>query len=81
VPEESEVWVSWSFGVLAFPSHELPPCNVSWQNEFRLRFAIKCVEPGQIRDRCAQVSLQVVAIRRLRIGKVSLAKMPVSEWR
>jgi 23S rRNA pseudouridine2604 synthase len=35
----------------------------------------------QIRDRCAQVNLQVVPIRRLRIGKVSLARMSVSEWR
>ena len=30
---------------------------------------------------CAQVGLKVVSIRRLRIGKVSLAKMPVGHWR
>ena len=59
----------------------LPACNVSWQNEFRLRFAIKGVQGGQLRDMCAQVGLEVVAIRRLRIGKVSLAKMPVGVWR
>jgi len=39
------------------------------------------VQPGQIPDMCRQVGLQVVAMRRLRIGKVSLAKMPVGEWR
>lgn len=50
-------------------------------DEFRLRFAIRRVEAGLIRGVCAQVGLQVVAIQRLRIGKVSLAKMPVSEWR
>ena len=60
---------------------ELPPCKVSWQNEFRLRFAIKGVVPGQIRDMCAQVGLQVVAMRRLRIGRIALAKMPESAWR
>jgi 23S rRNA pseudouridine2604 synthase len=59
----------------------LPPCKVSWQNEVRLRFAIKGVQPGQLRAMCAQVDLDVVAIRRLRIGKVSLGKMPVAQWR
>ena len=59
----------------------LPPCKVSWQNEVRLRFAIKAVEPGQLRHMCAQVGLDVVAIRRLRIGRVSLCKMPAPEWR
>ncbi|GAB3352248.1 rRNA pseudouridine synthase [Lysobacter tyrosinilyticus] len=66
---------------LRYRGRELAPCKVSWQNEFRLRFALKDVQPGQIRDMCAQVGLQVVAMRRLRIGKVSMAKMPPGEWR
>lgn len=66
---------------LSYRGRELPPCKVSWQNEFRLRFAIKRVEPGQIRDMCAQVGLQVVAMRRLRIGRIALAKMPEGAWR
>ncbi|MBK8287092.1 MAG: rRNA pseudouridine synthase [Ahniella sp.] len=66
---------------LTFRGRPIPPCKVSWQNEFRLRFAIKAVQPGQIRDMCAQVGLQVTALRRLRIGKVSLGKMPVGSWR
>ena len=66
---------------LTFKGRPLPPCKVSWQNEFRLRFAIKAVQPGQIRDMCAQVGLQVTALRRLRIGKISLGKMPVGAWR
>jgi 23S rRNA pseudouridine2604 synthase len=66
---------------LRYRGRELPPCKVSWQNEFRLRFAIKDVQPGQIRDMCAQVGLQVVAMRRLRIGRVPLGKMPAGEWR
>lgn len=66
---------------LRYRGRELAPCKVSWQNEFRLRFALKDVQPGQIQDMCAQVGLQVVAMRRLRIGRVSLAKMPVGEWR
>lgn len=66
---------------LSYHGRELPPCKVSWQNEFRLRFAIKRVEPGQIRDMCAQVGLRVVAMRRLRVGRIALAKMPEGAWR
>jgi 23S rRNA pseudouridine2604 synthase len=66
---------------LQFRGRELPPCKVSWQNEIRLRFAIKGAQPGQLRDMCGQVGLEVVAIRRIRIGKVSMAKMPVGTWR
>lgn len=66
---------------LQYKGRVLPRCKVSWQNEFRLRFALKGVQPGQLRDVCAQVGLDVVAIRRIRIGKVPLAKMPVGTWR
>jgi 23S rRNA pseudouridine2604 synthase len=66
---------------LSYRGWELPPCKVSWQNEIRLRFAIKAVQPGQLRDMCAQVGLEVVEIRRIRIGKISLGKMPVGKWR
>jgi len=66
---------------LHYNGRALPPCKVSWQNEIRLRFALKGVQGGQLRDMCKQVGLDVVAIRRLRIGKVPLAKMPVGAWR
>ena len=66
---------------LSFQGRPLPPCKVSWQNEIRLRFALKGVLPGQLRDVCKQVGLDVVAIRRLRVGTVSLGKMPVGAWR
>ena len=66
---------------LSFEGRALPPCKVSWQNEIRLRFAIKAVRPGQLRDMCAQVGLDVLAIRRIRIGRIPLAKLPVGEWR
>lgn len=71
---------------LRYNGRALPPCKVSWQNEIRLRFAIKGVQGGQLRDMCAQVGLDVVAIRRLRIGKVPIGKgpdgaMPPGKWR
>ena len=66
---------------LAYEGRVLPPCKVSWQNEVRLRFAIKDVRPGQLRHMCAEVGLDVIAIRRLRIGRIGLNKMPPGEWR
>ena len=66
---------------LHYGGRALPPCKVSWQNEFRLRFAIKGAQGGQLRWMCAQVGLEVVAIRRIRIGRVPLAKMPTGTWR
>ena len=66
---------------LSYEGRELPPCKVSWQNEVRLRFAIKGVQGGQLRDMCRQVNLDVVSIRRLRIGRIPLGKMPEGSWR
>ncbi len=66
---------------LHYDGRALPRCKVSWQNEFRLRFALKGVRPGQLRDVCGQVGLDVVAIRRIRIGRIPLGKMPVGTWR
>src|SRR5690606_15360851 len=66
---------------LAYEGRTLVPCKVSWQNETRLRFAIKGTRPGQLRDMCAQVGLQVLSIRRIRIGRIPLAKMPAGSWR
>ena len=59
----------------------LPPAKVSWQNETRLRFAVKGAAPGQIAHLCQSVGLQVRAMKRIRIGKVSMAKLAAGEWR
>ena len=76
---------------LAYGGRELPQCKVSWQNETRLRFAVKDVRNGQLRDVCAQVGLDVLSIRRLRIGRIALGRarmssgpegaMPSGQWR
>ncbi|MBC9251521.1 RNA-binding protein [Pseudomonas alcaligenes] len=69
-----------AFG-LSYKGVTLPPCKVSWQSETRLRFAIKAVQPGQLRFMCESVGLQVLNIRRLRIGRTGMAKLPVGQWR
>ena len=57
------------------------PVKVSWQNETRLRFALKGIRPGQVPSMCEAVGLRVVALRRIRLGRVPLAKMPEGQWR
>lgn len=66
---------------LVFHGRPLPPCKVSWQSENRLRFAIKDVRPGQLDWMCAQVGLQLVSARRIRIGRVPLTRLPEASWR
>lgn len=65
----------------SYQGRGLAPCKVSWQNEVRLRFAIKDVQPGELRHRCREGGLDVVSIRRLRVGRIPLSKVPVGQWR
>ncbi|MFC7520896.1 rRNA pseudouridine synthase [Xanthomonas populi] len=55
---------------LVYQQRSLSLCKVSWQSEERLRFAIKHVQPGQLRFMCSEVGLEVMSIRRLRFPHV-----------
>jgi len=66
---------------IKFNGRMLPPVKVSWQNETRLRFALKGVQPGQIAHMCQHVGLQVLSMKRIRIGRVSMAKLQSGQWR
>lgn len=66
---------------LRYEGRMLPMCKVSWQSEQRLRFAIKDVRPGQLQFMCNEVGLRATHIRRLRIGRIGLSKMPEGQWR
>ena len=66
---------------LTFNGVALPPCKVSWQNETRLRFALKNPLPGQIVFMCNSVDLKVLGMKRIRIGGVPMAKVPAGQWR
>lgn len=59
----------------------LPTCKASWQNETHLRLALKAPQPGDIRALCRAVGLQLVSLRRIRLGTVSMAKLPLGQWR
>ncbi len=66
---------------LPIGKRQLPPCPVSWQNENHLRFALKGIAPDEIDAMCTEVGRRVVSLRRLRIGRLSLAKVPEGQWR
>ena len=66
---------------LKLNGRELPPIKVSWQNETRLRFAIKAMQPNQIAQMCTRVGLIVVGMKRIRIGRIAMGKLAVGQWR
>lgn len=57
------------------------PLKVSWQNETHLRFALKAANAGQIARLCTSVGLTARAVRRIRIGRISMASLASGQWR
>jgi 23S rRNA pseudouridine2604 synthase len=66
---------------LTFNGKPLAPIKVSWQNETRLRFAIKAPPRGLIAHMCEKLGLKVLSIKRIRIGRVPMAGLPSGQWR
>jgi 23S rRNA pseudouridine2604 synthase len=66
---------------LSWHGTKLPAIKVSWQNETRLRFALKHAPDGLIQDMCAQVGLRVTELKRIRVGRLSMSDLPVGQWR
>ena len=64
-----------------FNGRLLPPVKVSWQNETRLRFALKGAVPGQIAYLCESVGLRVEGMKRIRLGRVPMSTLKVGQWR
>jgi 23S rRNA pseudouridine2604 synthase len=46
-----------------------------------LRFAVKGGEPGRIATACERVGLAVVAMKRIRVGRVPMAGLALGQWR
>ena len=66
---------------LAFEGRALPPVKVSWQNETRLRFALKGIAPALVPWMCEQVGLRVIGLKRIRLGRVPMAGLAPGQWR
>nr|WP_240636010.1 pseudouridine synthase [Caldimonas tepidiphila] len=59
----------------------LRPARVSWQNEEQMRFVLREGRKRQIRRMCEQVGLEVVGLKRIRMGRVVLGDLPAGQWR
>ena len=66
---------------LSLDGELLRPAKVSWQNEDQLRFVLRQGKKRQIRRMCEAVGLEVLALKRVRIGSVSLGELPQGKWR
>jgi len=66
-------------------SSTLPPVKVSinstGESSTRLRFAVKGAHPGLAAYLCERAGLQILSVKRLRIGRVTLAHLPEGQWR
>ena len=66
---------------LELDGQPLRPARISWANEDQLRFVLREGRKRQIRRMCAIVGLEVLGLRRVRIGSVVLGKLPAGQWR
>jgi 23S rRNA pseudouridine2604 synthase len=70
---------------LSFNGVPLPPIKVSvaqqTDHEIWLRFAFKGIRPGQIPEMIDRVGLRLMAIKRIRIGRIPMGDLAVGEWR
>jgi 23S rRNA pseudouridine2604 synthase len=66
---------------LNFNGRPLAPIKVSWQNETRLRFALKDLQRGQIAHMCSKVGLNVISLKRIRISRIPMANLALGQWR
>jgi 23S rRNA pseudouridine2604 synthase len=66
---------------LSLDGRQLKPARVSWANEDQLRFVLREGRKRQIRRMCDMVGLEVLGLKRVRIGSVVLGKLPPGQWR
>jgi 23S rRNA pseudouridine2604 synthase len=59
----------------------LKRAQVGWLNDDQLRFVLTEGRKRQIRRMCEAVGLQVLGLKRVRIGGVRLGRLPVGQWR
>ena len=66
---------------LSLDGEALRPAQVEWLNDDQLRFVLTEGKKRQIRRMCEAVGLQVLGLKRVRIGGVALGNLPSGQWR
>ncbi|RDH85949.1 MAG: RNA-binding protein [endosymbiont of Galathealinum brachiosum] len=85
IVEFSDEYTSETLEKLNWLAHSkdesLPKYKASKQSEKCMRFVIEFADPDQIETLCKRFNLTIVAMKRIRIGRVSMKKLPSGQWR
>lgn len=66
---------------LELDGKKLKQARVEWINTDQLRFVLKEGRKRQVRRMCELMGLRVLGLKRVRVGKVRLEKLPEGKWR
>ncbi len=55
--------------------------NSSATEHSKLRFAVKGAHPGLVAYLCGKAGLELLALRRIRLGRIALSDLPPGQWR
>lgn len=66
---------------LTLDDKPLKRAKVEWINADQLRFILQEGKKRQIRRMCELVGLEILALKRVRIGSISLGNLPLGQWR
>ena len=66
---------------LSIEGEKLKQAKVEWLNDDQLRFVLKQGKKRQIRKMCEMVGLEVLGLKRVRVGKLQLGNLPEGRWR
>lgn len=69
-----------NFG-LEIDGEKLKRAKVEWVNDDQLRFILREGKKRQIRKMCEMVGLYIGGLKRVRVGKLKLGKLPEGHWR
>lgn len=66
---------------LELDGQKLKKAHVEWVNEDQLRFVLTEGKKRQVRRMCEMVGLEVRGLKRVRVGKLMLGRLPEGQWR
>ena len=66
---------------LSLDGQKLKKAKVEWVNQDQLRFVLTEGKKRQVRRMCEAVGLEVKGLKRVRVGKIMLGKLPEGKWR
>lgn len=66
---------------LSIDGESLKKADVSWLNDDQLKFILTEGKKRQIRKMCEMVGLEVLGLKRVRVGKLNLGSLPEGKWR